>query len=272
MILRMVLELHATVNGRATRYFEAGSGEPLILVHAFPLNAEMWKPQLERVPGGWRFVVPDLRGLGEGRLDEGTALTMDDYAIDIVALMDALTIDRAVLGGLSMGGYIAFAFHRFAPERVRGLVLSDTRPQGDTAEGARGRMAMLERLRTDGVGAVADELIPKLLGGTTRRLRSAVEAEVRRLIEANDAYGIAGAIHALINRPDSTPDLARIRVPTLVVVGEEDTITPVADAEIVHRGITGSELTILPAAGHLSNLETPTEFSSTVASFLQRSF
>src|SRR5262245_55821661 len=111
----MVLELHATVNGRATRYFEAGSGQPLILVHAFPLNAEMWRPQLERVPGGWRFVAPDLRGFGEGRVDEGTSLTMDDYAADLAALMDALAIDRAVLVGLSMGGYITFAFYRLRP-------------------------------------------------------------------------------------------------------------------------------------------------------------
>jgi 3-oxoadipate enol-lactonase len=268
----MVLELRATVNGRVTRYFEAGSGQPLVFIHAFPFSAEMWRPQLERTPGGWRYIAPDLRGFGAPPPEEdltGGKLTMDEYARDISALMDALAIDRAVIGGLSMGGYITFALFRLAPERFSGMILADTRPQQDSPEGLKGRRGLLDLLRTKGVHAVADDLTSKLIGATSRRQRPAVEAEVRRLIESNTASGIEAAIHALIGRPDSTPDLERIRCPTLVVVGDEDIVTPLTDADAMHRDITTSQLVVLSRAGHVSNLEVADEFSSTLASFLR---
>jgi len=268
----MVHEHRTNVNGRPTRYLDVGSGQPLILIHAFPFSADMWLPQLDRAPGGWRFIAPDLRGFGAGTLEDEAALSMDDYAADIRALMDRLTIKRAVIGGLSMGGYITFAVFRQSPDRFSGMVLADTRPQPDTPEGLRGRRALLALVRSEGVKAVAEDLLPKLLGETSRRERPSVVAEAHRLIAANQVGAMGSAIQALMTRPDSTPDLARIRCPALVIVGQEDSVTPSSDAETMHRAIAGSQLAVLPRAGHLSNLEAPDEFSTTLAGFLRRSF
>lgn len=255
--------------GRSVRYLEAGAGWPLILIHAFPLGAEMWRPQLEHVPDGWRYIAPELPGFGGSPPPPALAKpTMNDYADDVRALLDALGLERAAVGGLSMGGYVTFALFRRAPERFSAAVLADTRAQADTPEGRDARRAMSELVRTKGSSAVADQMIPKLLSRSTRETKPDVEREVRRLIEANDPAGIDGAIHALLTRPDSTPDVARIAIPTLVIVGEEDALTPVAESEQLHRSIARSHLVVLPAAGHLSSLESPVAFSQALADFL----
>jgi 3-oxoadipate enol-lactonase len=266
----MVHERFATVGGRPTRYLEAGSGRPLVFIHAFPFNAEMWRPQFEQVPAGWRFLAPDLRGFGGTVDDASPAETLKDHADDLVALMDALTIQDAVIAGLSMGGYIAFALFRLDPSRLAGLILADTRPQPDSPEGLRSRRALLERLHAHGVAAVADDLLPKLVGETSRRQRPEVVATVRRLIEASPPEAIEAAVHALMARPDSTPDLDRIRCATLVIVGAEDSITPPADAEMMHRRIDGSTLVVLQNAGHLSNVEVPDAFNAAMLAFLSK--
>jgi 3-oxoadipate enol-lactonase len=182
--------------------------------------------------------------------------------------MDSLDIDEAVIGGLSMGGYVTFAIFRLAPERVTGMILADTRSAADSEEGVKSRRALLENVREQGVSAVADQMIGKLVGETTRRERPELAADVRRAIEANGAAGVEAAIYALMTRPDSTPDLARIACPTLIIVGEEDTVTPPADAHALHAAIAGSTLTPIPRAGHLSNLEAPEDFSRTIGQWL----
>jgi 3-oxoadipate enol-lactonase len=272
MIGPMVIEQRTTVKDRETRYLEAGSGRPVVLLHAFPFSADMWRPQLARVPDGWRFIAPDLRGFGGSPMPGGQPPTLDDYAEDVLGLLDVLDIDRAVISGLSMGGYITFALFRKASARFSGMILADTRPQPDTPEGLKGRRALLELTRTSGIRAVADDLIPKLVGETSRRERPVVVDDVRRLIEANNVDGIAGAIHALMTRQDSSPDLARISCPTLVIVGREDLITPVQESERMHEAIAGSRIVILHRAGHLSNLETPQEFSEALGAFLGSGF
>ena len=264
----MIHEHRTALKGRVTRYLETGLGRPLILLHAFPLTADMWRPQLDRAPKGWRIIAPDLRGLGGSALDGSLDVDMDHYAEDTLALMDSLDIERACIGGLSMGGYVTFATFRLAPERIDGFILADTRSAADSEEGIGNRRALLETARGAGVTAVADQMIQKLLGETTRRERPEVVAQVRRAMEANPVSGVEAAIYALMNRPDSTGDLARIRQPTLVVVGEEDTVTPVADARALHQAVTGSQLVVLPRAGHLSNLEAPEEFSHTINEWL----
>lgn len=231
----------------------------------------MWRSQLDRVPDGWWFVAPDLRGFGAGGAVP-PSLTVDEYARDVLALMTALGIETAVIGGLSMGGYVTFALFRQAPDRFDGVILADTKASADTAEGRAGRLAMSETLRTRGVGAVVDGLLPKLVGETTRRERPEVMAHTRQLMEANQPGAIDAALHALITRPDSTPDLARISCPTLVIVGQEDTVTPAADAELLARSIPGTELVVLPRVGHLSNLEAPDDFSSALTRFLAGAF
>jgi pimeloyl-ACP methyl ester carboxylesterase len=173
-----------------------------------------------------------------------------------------------VVGGLSMGGYVAFALLRFAARYVQGLVLADTRSQADTPEGVAGRTRLLQVVQDNGPSAVADEMIPKLLGETTKRTRPAVAEQVRSLALASSADAIAGAIRALMTRPDSTPLLSSIHVPTLIVVGDEDTLTPPSASEEMQRAIAGSELVRIPQAGHLSNLERPDLFNAALAAFL----
>jgi pimeloyl-ACP methyl ester carboxylesterase len=239
----------------------------LLLLHAFPLNARMWDGQLALADDGWRVLAPQLRGF-DGGADEPPAATVDDYAGDVIDLLDALHIKQAVVGGLSLGGYVAFALLRLAARYIQGLILADTRPQADTPEAVAGRVRMLQLVQDKGPSAVADEMIPKLLGETTRRGAPAVEDHVRSLVLANSTDAIAGAIRALMSRPDSTPLLASIHVPTLVVVGEEDTATPPALSEEMHKAIAGSQLVRIPRAGHLSNLEQPESFNAALAAFL----
>jgi pimeloyl-ACP methyl ester carboxylesterase len=256
------------------RYIEAAAGGTgrsrgtLLLIHGFPLNARMWEPQLALAANGWRVIAPQLRGFDGGSTDE-PATSMDDHAGDVVDLLDALHIEDAVVGGLSMGGYVAFAIVRHAPRYIRGLVLADTRPQADTPEGVEGRRKMMALVRDKGPSAVADEMIPKLLGEHTRRTRPELVEHMRGLILASSAEAIANAITALMTREDSTPLLSGIHVPTLIVVGEQDTITPPALSEQMHKDIKGSEYTVVPNAGHMSNLEQPEAFNAAFARFLE---
>ena len=248
------------------RCLEAGAGWPCVLIHAFPLTADMWRPQLDRVPAGWRMIAPDCRGLG-GTPPAVDPPSMDDYAADVEAVMDALEIESAVIGGLSMGGYIAFALHRRAADRFTGVILADTRAEADTPEGRDARRATSELLRTKGVAAVADSMLPKLLGAAASR-DARVVAGVRRMIEGNSVEGLDHAIHALMGRPDSTPILPRLAVPALVIVGSEDQLTPVANSEALQLGIPRSQLVVVPGAGHLSNLEAPEAFATALENFL----
>ncbi len=249
---------------RSLRYLDSGGGRALVLLHAFPLSADQWLPQLHRVPPGWRFIAPDLRGfrgIGPAFEDPGLAgLSMDDYADDVLALLAHLEIDRAVVCGVSMGGYVAFAMWRRAPKRVAGLVLSNTRAAADSAEARAGRDKTIELAQREGAEGMAREMVPKLLGATTRAAQPDLETAVRRLILVNSTEGIVAGLGALKTRPDSTPLLATITCPTLVISGEEDIIIPPAEAEAMHRAIAGSSLAILPRTGHLSNLESPTEW------------
>src|SRR4051812_9710641 len=201
-----------------------GLNGTLVLIHGFPLSARMWEPQLELADLGWRIIVPQLRGF-DGPPASQTATSMADYAGDVIDLLDSLHVDQAVIGGLSMGGYITFAMFRHAPRYFRGMILADTRVQADTPEGVQGRKRMLASLRETGVAAAADEMIPKLLASSTRGSAPDVERRLRELILSNPAETVAGAITALMTRPDSTPLLPTIHCPTLVIVGEEDAIT-----------------------------------------------
>jgi 3-oxoadipate enol-lactonase len=255
------------------RYLEAipRSGDrprgTLLLLHAFPLNARMWDGQLALADAGWHVIAPQMRGFDRGSGDPPAA-TVDDYAGDVIDLLDGLHIKQTVIGGLSMGGYVAFALLRLAARYIQGLVLADTRATADTPEGVEGRKRMLQLVGEKGPSAVADEMIPKLLGPTTMSSRPAVVDHVRSLALASSSEAIAGALRALMTRPDSTPLLASIHVPTLILVGDEDTVTPPANSEEMHRAVVGSELVRIPAAGHLSNLERPDLFNAALTAFL----
>jgi len=252
-----------TTRGPMT-WLEAGAGWPLVLLHAFPLTAEMWRPQLERVPPDWHFIAPELSSAVPATGER----TIDDYAADVGALLDALKVDDAVIGGLSMGGYIAFALFRRSPELFSGMVLADTRPQADSPQGRDGRVKMRELVAREGVGAIADQMLPRLLSNQTVKERPELVRRVREIIALNTPRALDAALEAMMTRPDSAPDLARISCATLVIVGEEDSVTPPSDADAMHRAIERSVLVPLPAAAHLSSLEQPEAFSRALADFL----
>jgi pimeloyl-ACP methyl ester carboxylesterase len=259
---------------REVRYLESGAGHPCVLVHAFPLSADMWRPQLEEPPQGWRLIAPDLRGFRGPSSPPVVAsigfLAMDDYARDVFALLDALEIPGAVICGLSMGGYVAFAMWRLARLRIRGLVLADTRAGADSADARGRRREMLSLLAGRGTAGVADVMLPGLLGRSSHRSRPGVVAGVRGLIAANAPAAIAAAIGALMNRPDSTPHLPEIDVPVRLIVGEEDTLTPPDLAEEMRRLLPAADLTTIREAGHLSNFEAPGPFNAALAEYLGR--
>lgn len=258
-----------TVGHHTIRYLTGGNpaaSRVLVLLHAFPVGVCLWEPQLDAWPD-WRVLAPALPGFdGSTPLDEPST---DAYARQVIGFLSALNVPRAVCAGLSMGGYILFALLRARPELVKGLILADTRSGADTEDGRAGRQRMRDTLAKDGVEAVGREVIPKLLGDTTRRDRPAVAARVQALIAAQLPAGVDAAIRVLMTRPDAAPQLAAIEVPTLIVVGEEDVLTPPAEAERLHAAIQGSTLARLPGAGHLSSLETPGAFNAVVAKFLR---
>jgi non-heme chloroperoxidase len=241
----------------------------LVLIHGFPLSASMWEPQLQLAEQGWRIIAPQLRGF-DGAPLSSAATSMDDYAGDIIDLLDGLHVAQAVIGGLSMGGYIAFALFRHVPQYFRAMVLADTRAQADPPEALEGRRKMLAAVKEHGVESVADEMLPKLVSDNTRTNQTDVVATLRAMMLRNPADVVAGAIVALMTRPDSRLVLPAIHCPTLIVVGDQDAITPPAMSEEMQRSIPGAELVVIPGAGHMSNMEQPAAFNRALARFLER--
>jgi len=242
----------------------------LILIHGFPLTPAMWQPQLALADRGWRLIVPELRGFGDGKGDPPTT-SIDDYAGDAIDLLDKLDIKKdAVVCGLSMGGYAAFAMYRHAASYFRGMVLADTRSQGDSPEAVTNRKNMQQLVRDKGQGAVADALLPKLLCEATLKGKPDVVDSMRRQITGNSVESIVGALTALMTRPDSTPMLPTLRIPVQIIVGAEDALTPPPLSEQMHKDIPGSELVVIPGAGHMSNMEQPQAFNDALGRFLDK--
>jgi pimeloyl-ACP methyl ester carboxylesterase len=255
------------VGGAEIRYEDEGEGTALLFLHAFPLGLFMWDPQVPAFRGRNRVVRFDVRGLG-GTPPEAGPLAMERIADDAASLLDRLGIHRAVVVGCSMGGYAALAFASRHPARLLGLVLQDTRAVPDDDAARRNRAALAERVLAEGSAVAADAFLPKLLGATTQRERPDLATRLREAILRQPPRGLAHALLGLGSRPDSRPTLGAIRVPTLIVCGEEDVLTPPAEAEAMHRGVPGSRLVILPLAGHLSSLEQPEAFNAALAAFL----
>ena len=259
------------VDGVRLHYLEAGAGEPaLVLLHAFPLPAGMWAPQLEHLSAQRRVVAPDLLGFGGSDAPESMfRYTMPGYADLVAGLLDRLGLDRVVLGGLSMGGYVTFAFLRQYAERVAGLILADTRAGADTTEVYERRTDQQDQVARIGTAALIEVLLAGLLSDETRATRLDLVEQVRRLM-ANPPAGYIGGLEAMKHRPDATEELAKITVPTLVLVGEHDGPSPPDVVRAMQERIPGAELVVLPGAGHLSNLEAAEEFNAAVADFLAR--
>jgi len=246
---------------------EAGQGVPVVLLHAFPVNREMWKPQREALANRYRVITPDFRGHGETNLAEEDS-TMERLAEDVRGLLDFLGLERVVLGGLSMGGYASFAFYRRYPERVAALILADTRASADTEEGLRGREELAAVAEKEGAAGVAERMLPKLLGASTHANRPDVVAAVREMILTTSPAGIVRALRGMAARPAAFDLLPTIQCPTLILVGAEDSLTPPADSEALANAIPGARLEVIPVAGHLSNLEQPAAFTRALDAFL----
>jgi len=256
--------------GIPIEYDDIGAGKPVVLLHAFPLARTMWRPQIEELQNDYRLIAPDLRGFGGSGGFTGPP-SIEGFADDTAGLLDALKIpEPVVLAGLSMGGYIALAFARKYPARLRALVLADTRAEADTAEAQANRDKMIAFAQDHTAQNVIDQLLPKLVSDETRAHEPEVVAEVRRIASDQSTRGIISALQALRDRPDASPWLDQIGVPTLVIVGSEDALTPPALAQALVEGIRDARLATLNGAGHLSNLEQPELFNVALRSFLQK--
>lgn len=255
------------LNGINVGYTEMGRGSPVMLLHGFPLNRSMWRDQALELSATYHVIMPDLRGHGETASPSDEA-PMEVMAEDVAALMDLLEINQAVLGGLSMGGYVALAFYRLFPGRVRALILADTRPQADSEEARRNRERIWERALQQGIETITDAMLPKLLAPATLAKEIEIVARVREMIQGTKPEGAAAALRGIAARRDQSDLLPEIASPTLIIVGSEDAVTPPGDAELMHREIRHSHLRIIEGAGHLSNVERPTEFNQTLVNFL----
>jgi 3-oxoadipate enol-lactonase len=258
------------INAAAMNYVERGApgGKPVVFVHGFPFNHETWEPQMRALPNQFRAIAYDVRGHGQSDTGDGQ-YTIELFVDDLIELLNHLVIDRAIVCGLSMGGYIALRAIERHPDRFSGLVLCDTKSEADSNEGKVKRAATLKAVKTTGVAAFADNFVKAVLCEKTFQTNAPVVARVKSIINANSPIGICGTVLALAARTDTTPVLGTIAVPTLILCGESDTLTPPKDAEFLHAQIKGSTMHIIHDAAHLSNLENPGAFNERLIAFLK---
>jgi pimeloyl-ACP methyl ester carboxylesterase len=247
-------------------YDDSGSGSAVVLLHGYPFNRSLWAEQVDALKHDSRVITPDLRGFGE--TDASESSSMDQMADDVAKLMDALEIPSAIIGGLSMGGYVVLAFQKKYPERVKALVLADTRPQGDTDEAKKTRATQANQAKTQGMNGIADGMLPKLLTAETVSKRPELVKRVRDMMVKTKPVGAAAALIAMAGREDHTSRLSEITTPTLILVGTEDSITPVKDSQTMHDRISGSKLIVIPNAAHVSNLEQTARFNTELLEFV----
>ncbi len=243
---------------------------PVLFIHGFPFDHALWRHQIAAL-SRWHRIAPDLRGAGmSGVPGSSDGYSVGHYAADLLALLDGLDISQVVVCGQSMGGYIIFELFRTAPNRIRAAILCSTKASADSAEAKRDRDVMAALAQRDGARAVAEKLVPKLVSRATLEQQPQVVKEVRAMIERAPVAGIVGALRALRDRPDSTPLLGEIRVPVLVVAGDDDQIAPAAGMQEMARAIPGARFALIRGAGHVAPLEQPLPLSGALGDFLTR--
>ena len=255
------------VNGTEIHYAGRGAGVPLLLVHGFPLNHSMWD-DLAFDEAAVRVIAPDLPGFGLSP-PRGETATMERFADDLAGLLDALSIDKAVFCGLSMGGYIALQFQRKYAERLLGLVLCDTRAAADAPDAARTRGVIAEMVLCEGADPIIETMLPKLLAEKTKSDNPRLIGRLREMMAGADRLGMAAALRGMAARPDMTASLAEISCPTLIIVGEEDAITPPAEMRSMADAICGAKYMEIAPAGHLAPMESPAAVTVAIAEFMQ---
>lgn len=258
-------------NGILLNYAERGNpaGLPVVFIHGFPFNHRMWDPQMRALPAGYRAVCYDVRGHGESQIADGQ-YSIEFFVDDLIALLDHLVVETAVVVGLSMGGYIALRAVERHPERIRGLVLADTRCEADPNEGKVKRSAGVLAVKRDGVPAYAENFVKAVFAPASLAAQVPAVEFVKTMIRGNTPLGISGTLLALAARTDTSAALASINVPTLIMCGEHDGLTPPAASEKLHAGIRDSEYVLIPGAGHMANLENEEAFNTALVAFLKR--
>jgi pimeloyl-ACP methyl ester carboxylesterase len=256
-----------TVKDATIGYTDKGRGVPLLFVHGFPLSRGAWQKQIDALRSSYRIIAPDLRGFGESQAGTGP-VTMAQYADDLHALLQELSTGPVVLIGHSMGGYVSLAFLRQYPRMVRGLVLVGTKAAKDTVKAAAARRATAEKVETKGVEVVIEAMAPKMLAADNHD--RAMAEQVRGFMASSKPAGVIGALLGMAERPDATGELARISVPTLVITGADDTLIPPTESEKLAQAIPGSQLNIIPHAGHLVAFEQPDKFNHVLEEWMDR--
>ncbi len=255
----------------ALHYVDLGPRDatPVLFLHAFPLSHAMWRPQLEALSPKYRVIACDFRGFGASAVGDGQH-TLEHFVDDVVALLARLGIPRAVVCGLSMGGYVALRLAEREPHWVRALVLADTRAEADSNEAKVKRAAAMDAIASDGIAAFAKAFVKTAFTASNVAKSGGVVDDARALIETASPTALRGAILALASRTDTTASLARVGVPTLVMVGEEDALTPPAVARTMRDAIRGAEYFEVPRAAHMSSLEAPEAFTARLEEFLAK--
>lgn len=254
------------LNGVSLSYRDEGAGLPILFVHAFALNQSMWDAQVAALSSNFRVITLDLRGHGDSDAP-AWFYTMEQLAEDVAALMDHLSLPRVILAGLSLGGYVLFSFYRGFKGRVIGLILADTRSQSEPSEGVKNRFEMAQLATREGPSSVADVMIPKLLCRTSLLTRVDLIKKVRGMIQSTPVAGILGGLMGMALRPDATGLLPQITCPTLILVGEEDPLTPPNEARIMAERISNATYVTIPSAAHLPNMEQEEAFNAAVLKF-----
>jgi len=262
--------MEATINNITISYTETGdpSGTPVVLIHGFPFSQAMWKPQVEALSAKYRVITYDVRGHGESEVGDGQYM-IEFFVDDFFGLLDHLNIEKAAVVGISMGGYIALRAIERNPERFRALVLCDTRSEADTNEVKLKRAASIKTVKAQGVKVFAEEFVRSVFAPQTFQTNPDAVNFIKDIIERNSPIGICGTLLALASRTDTTAVLPNITVPTLVLVGEQDTLTPPSAAQAMKEKIPNAELHIILNAAHISNLENLKVFNSVLLKFLE---
>lgn len=251
------------------QFEDHGAGTPVVLLHAFPLSSKMWEPQKEALRGeNIRLILPDLRGFGETRIQSEVS-SMEEMARDVADLLDVLEVEKAIIGGLSMGGYVTFAFFRQRPDLFSAMILCDTTCAADTKEKREKRFGLIEKVEATGSRALIEGMLPVLVGDSTKKNNGDLVRELERIFAAVEPRAAIAALRGMASRSDSTDLLPTIEVPTLFVFGEEDALTEIEIGREMHRQVRGSELCVVRQAGHYSNLEQPERFNKELVSFIR---
>ena len=247
-------------------YSEAGQGTPVVLLHGFPLNSAIWHEQQKQLSDHFRVITPDLRGHGRSPAPSGI-YEMDLLARDVLALLDALLITKAIILGHSMGGYVALAAWKLAPDRFLALGLIDSQTGADTEEGWQGRHKMADKVAAEGSKVVAEAMLPKLFAANLPAGTPIIE-QVRQMILNTASAGIIGSLNGMAGRIDSGPLLSKLNIPVLILTGDKDQIIPLEKAKTMAATIPTATLTLVENAGHMPMLEQPQATTKAIRNFL----